>query len=68
MRCVVGLGVTVNLLLFTIVGSAAHAGYTPLWLGLSGIGIFTTTWFLLDAGIAAQADAQRRRGEPRPWN
>ena len=60
-RCVVGLGVTLNLLLFTVVGSAAYAGYTPLGLALSGVGIFVTTWFLLDVGIARQADVQRRR-------
>lgn len=65
MRCVVGLGVTVNLLLFTIFGSATHSSYTPLALGLSGVGIFATTWFLLDVGIARQADAQRRRAERR---
>ncbi|MHA6758857.1 hypothetical protein [Streptacidiphilus sp. PAMC 29251] len=47
--------------MFTILGSVAHASYTPLALGVSAAGIFTTTWFLLDAGIAYQADTQRRR-------
>ncbi|WP_161790195.1 hypothetical protein [Streptacidiphilus carbonis] len=51
--------------MFTIVGSAAHADYTPLALAVTGAGIFLTTWFLLDAGIALQADVQRRRAARR---
>jgi len=64
-RCMLGFGVTVNMLMFTIVGSAEHAGYTPLALAVTAVGIFATTWFLLDVGIAYQADAQRRRGMQR---
>jgi hypothetical protein len=60
-RFMMGFGLTVNMLMFTIVGSAEHAGYTPLALAVSAVGIFATTWFLLDVGIAYQADAQRRR-------
>jgi hypothetical protein len=61
-RCLLGFGVTVNALMFTIVGSVAHAGFTPAALSVTGVGIFVTTWFLLDVGIAHQADAQLRRG------
>ncbi len=64
-RCLLGFGVTVNALMFTIVGSAAHAGFTPVALTVTGVGIFVTTWFLLDVGIAYQADAQPRRGRSR---
>ncbi|MFC1418813.1 hypothetical protein [Streptacidiphilus cavernicola] len=67
-RCLVGFGLTVNALVFTIVGSAAHAGFTPLALAVTGVGIFTTTWFLLDAAIAHQQDVQRRRTTQRPWS
>ncbi|MFC1434070.1 hypothetical protein ACEZDB_25800 [Streptacidiphilus sp. N1-3] len=66
-RCLLGFGFTVNALMFTIVGSVAHADYTPLGLIASAVGIFATTWFLLDAGIAYQADLQRRRGGRLPW-
>ena len=66
MRCLLGFGVTVNALVFTIVGSAAHADYTPLGLAVTGAGIFLTTWFLLDAVIAHQADTQRRRMPRQP--
>lgn len=63
-RLGVGAGLTVNALGFTVLGSAAHATYTPLALMVSAIGIFVTTWFLLDVAIAFQADAQRRRSLP----
>ena len=65
-RFMLGFAVTVNLLMFTVVGSAEHADYTPLALAVTAVGIFVTTWFLLDVGIAYQADAQRRRGARRP--
>jgi hypothetical protein len=64
-RLLVAAGFTLNALVFTIVGSAAHADYTPLALAVTGAGIFLTTWFLLDAGIALQADVQRRRAARR---
>ncbi len=64
-RFVVGLGLTLNALFFTVVGSLAHAGYTPLALAVTAVGIFLTTWFLLDVGISYTADLQRRRtGRP----
>jgi len=44
-----------------VVCQYAHSGYTALGLTLTGIGIFATTWFLLDVGIAWQDDLQRRR-------
>lgn len=65
-RFVVGLGLTLNGLLFTVVGSMAHAGYTPLALAVTGVGIFVTTWFLLDVGISLTADLQRRRAPRGP--
>jgi hypothetical protein len=65
-RFVLGFGVTVNTLMFTIVGSVEHAGYMPLALAVSAVGIFVTTWFLLDVGIAYQADSPRRSGVRRP--
>ena len=64
-RLLVAAGFTLNALVFTIVGSAAHADFTPLALIVTAVGIFATTWFLLDAGIALQADVQRRRAARR---
>jgi hypothetical protein len=48
-----------------MVGSAVHADFTPLALIVTAVGIFATTWFLLDAGIALTADVQRRRAARR---
>ncbi|WP_370150584.1 hypothetical protein [Streptacidiphilus sp. EB129] len=55
------LAYTVNALMFTVVGSLGHTGFTVAALAATGVGIFVTTWFLLDLVIAAQDDAQRRR-------
>ena len=60
-RLLVSLAMTLTVLLYTVVCQLAHSGYTALGLGLTGIGIFTTTWFLLDVGISWQQDLQRRR-------
>ncbi len=60
-RLLVSLAVTLTALLYTVVCQFAHSGYTVLGLTMTGFGIFTTTWFLLDAGIAWQEDLQRRR-------
>jgi len=61
-RFFVSLALTLDALIFTLFSSAAHAGLTPIALTASAVGIFATTWFLLDLGIAWQADLQRRRG------
>ena len=60
-RLLVSLAITLTMLLYTMVCELAHSGYTALGLTLTGIGIFATTWFLLDVGIAWQEDLQRRR-------
>lgn len=60
-RLLVSLALTLTALLYTVVCQFAHSGYTVLGLTLTGVGIFGTTWFLLDAGIAWQEDLQRRR-------
>ena len=60
-RLLVSLAITLTMLLYTMVCELAHSGYTALGLTLTGIGIFSTTWFLLDVGIAWQEDLQRRR-------
>lgn len=64
-RLLVAAGCTLNALGFTMVGSAVHADFTPLALIVTAVGIFATTWFLLDAGIALTADVQRRRAARR---
>ena len=60
-RLLVSLAVTLTALLYTVVCQLAHSGYTALGLTLTGIGIFTTTWFVLDVCICWQDDLQRRR-------
>jgi hypothetical protein len=60
-RLLVSLALTLNALLFTVVGSVGHTSFTLLALIVTAVGIFATTWFLLDVGIAFQADVQRRR-------
>ncbi|QMU70828.1 hypothetical protein [Streptacidiphilus sp. P02-A3a] len=64
-RLLVSLALTLTTLLYTVVCQLAHSGYTVLGLTLTGFGIFATTWFLLDAGIAWQEDVKRRRA-PQP--
>ena len=66
-RLLVSLALTLTVLLYTVVCQFAHSGYLALGLTLTGIGIFATTWFLLDVGIAWQEDLQRRRApQPQP--
>lgn len=62
----VAFALTLNALSFTVLGSWVHASYTPLALVVTGVGIFVTTWFLLDVGISLTADLQRRRQSRHP--
>ena len=60
-RLLVSLALTLTALMYTVVCQLAHVGYTALGLTLTGLGIFMTTWFVLDVCIAWQDDIQRRR-------
>ncbi|MFC5911619.1 hypothetical protein [Streptacidiphilus monticola] len=61
-RFALSLGVTATLLVFTLFGAAGHARYTPAALGFTGLGVFVSTWFLLDVWITARASREREQG------
>jgi hypothetical protein len=60
-RLLVSFALTLTALMVTFMFSLAHTDYTVMGLCLTGMGIFATTWFLLDVCIAWQDDLQRRR-------
>ncbi|QMU77514.1 hypothetical protein GXW83_19255 [Streptacidiphilus sp. PB12-B1b] len=60
-RLLVSLALTLTALLYTVVCQLAHTMYTVLGLTVTGVGIFASTWFVLDACICWQDDLQRRR-------
>jgi uncharacterized membrane protein YesL len=60
-RLLVSLALTLTALMYTVVCQLAHTAYTALGLTVTGVGIFTSTWFVLDVCICWQDDQQRRR-------
>ncbi len=64
-RLVVSLALTMTALMFTVVLQFAGTDYTALALTLTGLGIFVSTWFLLDVCISWKDDLDRRRAAAR---
>ena len=64
-RLVVSLALTVTALMFTVVLQLAGTDYTALALTCTGVGIFLSTWFLLDVCISWKDDLDRRRAAAR---
>ncbi|MEZ0066473.1 multidrug efflux pump subunit AcrB [Streptacidiphilus sp. MAP12-20] len=61
-RLLMSFACTLLALVFTLFGSLSHADYVGVALTVTVVGVFLTTWFLLDVWITARAGRERQYG------
>jgi hypothetical protein len=61
-RLLLSFACTLVALVFTLFGSVSHAHFVGVALTVTVVGVFLSTWFLLDAWITTRSERERAYG------